>query len=404
MNVMVAGIEASGKTVLLSCLYGLYKRPDKEGYFLNPKDPETYTYLESNLSILHNENWPEATAVNGEKLLWLELRTTSQKVLCDIPVRDFAGEVYVGAFGGEKAADPDLVANLKRQIKNADILLAIVNLQDLVNGGELSEEDLLRNWTTKALFDYVATGENVKRKKMAIVLTKSDFYGELIRECGGPRAVVEKYLPSVAYVYENIDVFAVSAVDKVVVLPDGVIVPDRDFSSESLRPVMKWIIQRAEEVKREEELERERQELEAREADLRASELLKKEIEDREKAARAQEQAEAKALRRGRAWRCPRGTYWLSLFLTFFLFVLSSVFLEIINIFSIIAFLIWAWTTSCRLHDFNRSGWWVFLGALLFYPPCADVVFVFGAITSIILGFIPGTKGINRWGKLEPKK
>lgn len=46
MNVMVAGIEASGKTVLLSCLYGLYKRPDKEGYFLNPKDPETFTYLE----------------------------------------------------------------------------------------------------------------------------------------------------------------------------------------------------------------------------------------------------------------------------------------------------------------------------------------------------------------------
>ena len=357
--------------------------------------------MESNLSILHNENWPEATAINGEKLLWLELRTTSQKVLCDIPVRDFAGEVYVSAFGGKKSTDSDLVANLKRQIKNADILLAIVNLQDLVNGGELSEEDLLRNWTTKALFDYVANGESVKKKKLAIVLTKSDFYGELIRECGGPRAVVEKYLPSVAYVYENIDVFAVSAVDKVVVLPDGVIVPDRDFSSESLRPVMKWIIQRAEEVKREEELERERQEAEDRAASLRVSELLKKEAEKREKAAQEQAKAEAEALRKGRFGRCPRGSYWGFLFLLTYLFVLGGIFFEMANFVSIIALALWMWVTSRRLHDFDCPGWPTLLGGFVLFPPLTIAVFIFGAIASIIIGFIPGTKGKNRWGKLK---
>lgn len=377
---MVAGIEASGKTVLLSCLYELYKRPDLEGYFLNPKDSETFTYLESNLSILRNEMWPSATAINEDKLLWLELRTASRKVLCDIPVRDFAGEVYLSAFGGKKIANSDAVANLKRQIRDADILLAIVNLQDLINGGELSEEDLLRNWTTKALFDYVANREDSKKKKLAIVLTKSNFYGELICECGGPHAVVEKYLPSVAYVYENIDVFAVSAVDKVEVNAEGNIIPARDFSSESLRPVMKWIIQCVEEVKRKEEEER------------------KQTTERQAKAEADQLQRANEAIQRGRIWRWARSEYWGALIIVGLLWTLGAIFWDGLNLFSVIAMLFWMWASICRLHDFNCRGWGMLFALFGFIPELSDIIVIFIIMTSMIIGLIPGTKGENRWG------
>ncbi len=45
-----------------------------------------------------------------------------------------------------------------------------------------------------------------------------------------------------------------------------------------------------------------------------------------------------------------------------------------------------------RLHDLDRSGWWVLVGFVPYGGPLAKVV---------ILGCLPGTKGANRFGADE---
>ena len=47
--------------------------------------------------------------------------------------------------------------------------------------------------------------------------------------------------------------------------------------------------------------------------------------------------------------------------------------------------------TVKRLHDIDLSGWWY----LLFMIPFIGIVFAL-----VICGFMPGTKGENRYGKL----
>ena len=61
-NVVIVGVEGSGKTVLLACLGEHYKKPDADGYFLKPKDFETIAYTSSIVARLHEGVWSSATA------------------------------------------------------------------------------------------------------------------------------------------------------------------------------------------------------------------------------------------------------------------------------------------------------------------------------------------------------
>ena len=48
-----------------------------------------------------------------------------------------------------------------------------------------------------------------------------------------------------------------------------------------------------------------------------------------------------------------------------------------------------------RLHDMNMSGWWELVSVILY------MTIVLAIVPKILLAFIPGTKGLNRFGKIQ---
>ena len=249
-KVAIVGVEGSGKTVMLAGLGELYSHPDEEGYFLTPKNYATATYVSEKIARMRKGEWPVATAEDVlQGLDWTLRRRQGERRrpadVCEVSCLDFAGEVYRYAFVREDAVPTTLedeVAALKNYVRNADDLIVLINLRDIIVHGVGDNRVQEAMWITNAILSYALDeqqGSDVPRA--AIVLSQADSYSQTIKSCGGPKGVLAKYLPHVSNNYDWLDVFAVSAVDKTVQDEDGNPVPAPDFTSAPLRKIMDWI-------------------------------------------------------------------------------------------------------------------------------------------------------------------
>ena len=248
-KVAIVGVEGSGKTVMLAGLGDLYTYPDEDGYFLAPKNFGTAEYVAEKIERMRKGKWPVATA--GDEMQGLDwtlkrrepgVRKLAEKV-CEVSFLDFAGEVYRAAFGiGEGDASlAGQVKELKRYVREADDIIVLVNLRDIIAGVRDARVKEAK-WITKAILDVaLAEQEGRKAPRAAIVLSQADSYASTIKACGGAFGVLEKYLPHVAAEYGWLDVFAASAVDKTNLDDNGNAVPAADFTSKGLLPIMTWI-------------------------------------------------------------------------------------------------------------------------------------------------------------------
>ena len=248
-KVAIVGVEGSGKTVMLAGLGDLYTYPDHEGYFLAPKNFGTAEYVAEKIERMRKGEWPVATA--GDEMQGLDwtlkrrepgVRKPPEKV-CEVSFLDFAGEVYRAAFGiGEGDASlAEQVGELKRYVREADDLIVLVNLRDIIAGVRDARVKEAK-WITKAILDVaLAEQEGEKAPRAAIVLSQADSYASTIEACGGALGVLQRYLPHVANDYDWLDVFAVNAVDKTTLDDDGNVVPAADFTTKGLLPILKWI-------------------------------------------------------------------------------------------------------------------------------------------------------------------
>ena len=249
-KVAIVGVEGSGKTVMLAGLGDLYTYPDEEGYFLSPKNFSTAAYVAEKIERMRKGEWPAATA--GDEMQGLDW-TLERKMpgvrrppvkICEVSFLDFAGEVYRTAFGIE-AGDQSLAEQadeLKRYVSEADDLIVLINLRDVIVNGirDLRVQEAM--WITNAILDAALSEEaECKAPRAAIVLSQADSYADTIKACGGALGVLRKYLPHVANRYDWLDVFAASAVDKTRLDGDGNAVPTEDFTSKGLLPIMAWI-------------------------------------------------------------------------------------------------------------------------------------------------------------------
>ena len=251
-KVAIVGVEGSGKTVMLAGLGALCSQPDANGCFLSPKNFETVSYVNRQMSALKGGNWPSATMEDVLQGLDWDLRQITgrgrPKKIGELSFLDFAGEVYRAAFVRKTNQDDalgDAVAQLKQYLLDADSVIVLVNLSDVIKYGPFSprvEESL---WITNAILDFVLPEEGVPGRKMpraAIVLSQADSYRDTIEACGGPSGILRQYLPHVANNFGWLETFAVCTVDKTVLDDDGRLVPAPDFSTNGLAPIMEWVL------------------------------------------------------------------------------------------------------------------------------------------------------------------
>ncbi len=249
-KVAIVGVEGSGKTVMLAGLGDLYSRPDANGCFLGPKNFQTATYVADKIARMRRGEWPMATAEDVMQGLDWTLRQRQgegqrPRDLCEVSCLDFAGEVYRYAFVREEAVPVGLmdeVESLKAYVRNADDLIVLINLRDIIVRGQHEPRVQEAMWITNAILSYALDERDGRKAPRAmIVLSQADSYAETIRSCRGPKGVLAKYLPHVANNYDWLDIMAVSAVDRTVLDENGNTVPAPDFQSTPLRAVMDWI-------------------------------------------------------------------------------------------------------------------------------------------------------------------
>ena len=250
-KVAIVGVEGSGKTVMLAGLGDLYTYPDEEGYFLVPKNFSTAAYVAEKIERMRKGEWPAATA--GDEMQGLDW-TLKQNIpgegnrpeaICEVSFLDFAGEVYRTAFGigtGDSSLT-GMAEKLKRYVSEADELIVLINLRDVIVHGIRDRRMQEAMWITKSILDTALSGESGhKTPRTAIALSQADSYEDTIKAYGGAKGVLKKYLPYVANDYRWLDVFAVNAVDKTELDKDGNPIPSPDFTVKGLVPILTWII------------------------------------------------------------------------------------------------------------------------------------------------------------------
>lgn len=250
VKIAIVGPEGSGKTVMLAGLGSLYERPDGEGYYLEPINRTTYSYVSGLVHGMRNGHWPAATETDAQRQLSWNLRQrdgeSAGEVICRISFLDFAGEVYLDAFGREKGAKQKFKEEgncLRRNVRQADVVFVLVNLSDVIHGTAGSVRSAEIGWTTKSILDYILNPQRVSSPKTVIVLSQADAYKSTIDAAGGPKQALETYLPIVGNSYADVDVVAVTSVDKVKLDDEGAPVPDANFSFAGLKVLMDVILQ-----------------------------------------------------------------------------------------------------------------------------------------------------------------
>ncbi len=256
-KIAIVGVEGSGKTVMLAGLGELYTHPDAEGYFLAPKDFGTASYVMDVVARMRGGEWPSATAEDVMRGLdWTikRVRGAGQKpeVVGALSCLDFAGEVYRAAFGirseakdGEGSELSEKVGELRSYIRNADALLVLINLRDVIANGCRDRRVQESMWITNAILNAALGNDAKSGLRAAIVLSQADSYADTIRACGGEKEVLRRHLPHVYNNYSWLDTFAVSSVDRTVLDAEGNRVPARDFTMTGLVPIMDWVLERS---------------------------------------------------------------------------------------------------------------------------------------------------------------
>ena len=246
-KISIVGVEGSGKTVLLSAIGDKYESPDVSGVFMAPENARAFGFVKLHMEAMRNGQWPAATTTNSNLDWTIYQKIDKQKTeICNLSLLDFAGELYRLSFGEHTEEEIGTWANemavLKDHIAESDLLIVIINLSDIINASPADPRARETMWLSKSVIDYAT--RNGRNKDVAIVLSQADIYKNEINACGGNVGVVQKYLPHIGHLYDDLPIFAVSAINKTVPDDNGIAVPAKGFESEGIDELMEWIIGR----------------------------------------------------------------------------------------------------------------------------------------------------------------
>ena len=251
-KVSIVGVEGSGKTVLMAAMGDKYKTPDANGRFLKPANRETFAYYTKEVAKLRKGVWPLASV--GEKPIDLEWElaqtgsaTSHPRSLCNLAFLDYGGEVYRLAFGGGRLTErheifKDAITSLNVFVSEADVLIVLVNLSDIINGDREDNRTIETLWLSQNILRFAL--DDCGGMQVAVAFTQCNAYTETLEACGGLEGAFARYLPEAFAAYSSrVSLFAVSAVDKTVPDPEdpGHSVPAPDFSPKGVDALVGWI-------------------------------------------------------------------------------------------------------------------------------------------------------------------
>lgn len=251
-KIAIVGVEGSGKTVLMAAMGDKYKSPDANGIYLKPVNRETFEYCEKLMGQMQGGKWPIATGrAITDNLRWTLTRKVADgedDQIAELSFLDFGGEIYRLAFGGGEHDEPDkdtenAIAQLRSHVEEAEVLIVLVNLSDIINGNRNEERTIEMNWLSQAILSFAY--DKAKKSSVALVFTQADTYAEIITDCGDLRGVLTRYMPTVDTSYgKRLALFSLAAVNRTVFASDGsgFLVPQPDFKPQGLENLVSWVV------------------------------------------------------------------------------------------------------------------------------------------------------------------
>jgi hypothetical protein len=242
-KVAIVGVEGSGKTVLMAGLCECFKQvPGSDDPYLIPENQAAFKFMETVPYMLRvKRQWPAATGIDNLRAMRWSYRC-GHEVLETVELLDYPGELYRLAFGDAEEVRKEDLESKRDEVKkfldhliDADTLLVLLNLSDVINLGE-NHKNLETVWITRGILSYAKKLKNVKHT--VLVFTQADRYATELKAAGGPEGLYSTRLPMLKTLFPKQEVMAVSAVSAT----DGSGCPIRGYSSEGCQMIMRCIL------------------------------------------------------------------------------------------------------------------------------------------------------------------
>lgn len=245
-KIAVVGCQASGKTVFMAALADYY-RPNQRVNQLCCMTPENANANRFSEMMIHQmrdlHEWPSATNAQRTMSLKWAMRRGS-KILAQIEMLDFGGEVYRAAFREDENSpqNQDAVRQLVEYLIDANFIVVLVSLAELsrdINRTATEREvalDVESKWVTRGLLDLLREHQSA-HSKVIVALTQADRpeHKQLLETYGGAKDLFEKAWPTVSAVYPDLTVVSVASVSKTAMDNH----PAEDFKTDGVLSVMK---------------------------------------------------------------------------------------------------------------------------------------------------------------------
>lgn len=234
-RIVVLGRRRAGKTIFLARLYERLWRSETSLHMRTVEGNDHVFFMET-LRVLSERVWPPATG--GSTRIRMEVSAGS--LVRSLSVLDYSGEVFKRAFLEGTTSDPDAMELLEHLDRAAAVILLVDPGVALTGTPEEVAEDE---------FGMTAAVRRIRRSPggshipIALVLTKLDLHGRVVRECGGLVAFVKRHLFPLLRALHRVRVFGCVAVRS---RPDamGVMRPDPDTPASGVVEPLEFCLQR----------------------------------------------------------------------------------------------------------------------------------------------------------------
>jgi hypothetical protein len=209
-RIVVLGRRKAGKTIFLARLYEQLWRSESRLH-MKAVDGNDHLFFMETLRVLSERVWPPATGSSTR----IRVEVTDDRGVRMLSVLDYSGEVFKRAFlerptdAPAEEDDPD-TRELLEHLDRAAAVILLIDPGIVING--TAEEIAEDEFGMTAAVRRIRRGPGGSHIPIALVLTKLDLHGRMVRECGGLVGFVKRHLFPLLRALHRVRVFGCVAV------------------------------------------------------------------------------------------------------------------------------------------------------------------------------------------------